>query len=1048
MCNSTSLPQSDTRHGYLISPNFPNSQNNIDCTFNLRTLKPHQDIYLYILDMDLNNPNLIGKDCDKDRLIVSADNNIMEICGRSYTNFLLNTCHTSVSLQLIRKPDARGRGVKFYFDFRERPPHEPCPVLITTTPRPTTTTPSGLTPVTTNPPITDIPTPSSRMFRTLCYPDLSSLFGASNFQCASNYIMVIHRAFYGASNRCDYTFGDCTSEADIVYRICSGKQKCSVPFLSQVTLPECNGANAKYLFVEYQCLPAPTIVETSMDLCTGQIDHFGGTTGILKSPSYPSYAQTQCANVTLNGFDSTNLVLDMYLIDLSIGSPDPNTDECSNDYLLLSYQCYNRIYSQRLCGVRSTEFLFSTCSPTDKIFASHNLLSQNSESKRGFALLYHLVPYVGITTTTATSIKTTTTTTTTTSTAPPGPGPISTITQRSTTCILKTLRVECSMPGYVLVLHKVELGVSATGSCTYSADDCFEDRTYLYNTCGGKTSCSMFPPLIQIKTCNNSKSNYLYAEYQCIPTRPKLHLDICSSIKFPVEVDGGAIISSNYTPEYRNCKVQLSNVLLGSQLRKAFKIYILTLNLPMRPAARDQGAECSDNDPLIEIGDLEANVIRLCGNTHTRYLLQACSGTLEIRYKNLNMGTNVAKFKGFEIYVESSQSTACGPQIMPPPPTIVQPFNITKGVACGLSDGRESVHFSCTADYGLVFLQSYHFVTEQPDQCDTTKYKCHFPSEQPQAQCSSRQTCLYIHTVPLPSSLNSCNNIPADSTEFYYQCLPMRPPSQFSKVSFCYISETSADKGFIETPDFPNTYQQGKFNCSITITLPKNSDGKKYSIYLYIIELSLRDTSTTNSSSAVECLDSIKYSDGDTTHSLCGKIDQPVLEYYTNKQALTLQLSISQTLSSDEWNNWQGARLFYIIGDQSLPMSPAISTTSTTTKATRPTTSSIDQTDAPSNNKPNRGGLIAAIVVSILVVVGILIGFLYYRHRSLPDLPQVRYDSDIVTVNSSEADKAESRSSIPSVSLMGSAASTFTSPFYRKSATIGNQGTENETNLR
>ncbi|CAF4404500.1 unnamed protein product, partial [Rotaria magnacalcarata] len=78
------------------------------------------------------------QDCAKDRFIVSSDNNVMEMCGRSYTNFLLNTCHSSVSFQLIRTSDARGRGVKLYFEFRERSPQQICPEIMTTisTPRP------------------------------------------------------------------------------------------------------------------------------------------------------------------------------------------------------------------------------------------------------------------------------------------------------------------------------------------------------------------------------------------------------------------------------------------------------------------------------------------------------------------------------------------------------------------------------------------------------------------------------------------------------------------------------------------------------------------------------------------------------------------------------------------------------------------------------------------------------------------------------------------------------------------------------------------------
>ncbi|CAF4052614.1 unnamed protein product, partial [Adineta steineri] len=138
MCNNNTLPQGDTRRGFIVSPNFPNTPKNLDCTFNLQTLKPYQDIYLYIIDMDLDSATLAPATCTKDRLIVTADNTVMEMCGRSYTKFLFHTCHSSVSFRLIRASDAKGRGVKFYFEFRERPPTEICPVLYTTTVRSST----------------------------------------------------------------------------------------------------------------------------------------------------------------------------------------------------------------------------------------------------------------------------------------------------------------------------------------------------------------------------------------------------------------------------------------------------------------------------------------------------------------------------------------------------------------------------------------------------------------------------------------------------------------------------------------------------------------------------------------------------------------------------------------------------------------------------------------------------------------------------------------------------------------------------------------------
>lgn len=1041
LCNPSSSPQNDTRRGFIISPNFPNTQSNIDCTFNLQTMKPNQDIYLYTLDMDLNSAPLLGQGCTKDRLLVSADNNVMEMCGRQYTNFLVSTCHGSISFQLIRSSDAKGRGVKFYFEFRDRSPTDTCPPLITTSARPPTT-PTSQKPTTEPVRPVYFPDPSPRVIKTLCYPDISSLFGVNNFQCERDYVMVIHRAFYGKGSRCAYTPGDCTTEADLVYRTCSGKQACSVSFLNTVPLPECNNAIANYLFVEYQCLPTPTIAPINLDLCTSQIDSVSGISGVLKSPSYPSYTQTQCGSVTLS-YNVSDLVIYMYVLDLNIGSPDPNTGNCTNDYLSLSYQCNNQMYNERLCGTRSTELLFSTCSPTDQIFASYNLLSTDSQSLRGFALLYHLLPKSTLPITTTMPPRTTTT-----STAIAGIGPVSIPTQLSSVCVQQSITVRCPAD-YGLVMHKVQLGVSKTSSCSYSSNDCFEDRTHLYNLCGGKTSCSIFPPLIAMTSCNNSKSNYLYIEHQCIPLRPKFDLNICSPTTVPLMIDGGAIISSlNYTSTFQQCRVQLqSKPLVGSQVHKAFKIFILTLDLPMRGTIREQGAQCSDNDPLIEIDDPESGVTRLCGNSHTRYLLETCSNTVEIRYKNVNIGTSTIKNKGFQIYMESIENNKCRPT--PGPITETPPFVITNKVACGLSNGRERVDIRCTNGFGLIFLQSYQFVTNQPDKCDVTQQACFYPSEQPQAQCASQQSCSYVHSMPAIPTQTLCQNRPADSTEFYYQCLPMIPSSQFRKYTFCTDKETTTDMGFIETTGYPRSYQYGTQQCSLRILLPNNSDGKKYSVYLYIMELSLRDTSTVNPASDPACIDSIKYSDGDTLYSLCGKYDQPILKYDSNNKELNLTLNIQSIVPPSEWNEWHGARLFFIVGDQPLPNPPGTTTSRPPTVSTTTKDPTVTEPTTQPGPKSGNGGVIAGVIIGLLAVIAVVIGFIYYRRRAaarLSQSPTVRYDTDMITVDATQTNGANLKraTSIPKGSF--DKPSTFVSPFFKKSETNEKEETEDTKN--
>ncbi|CAF0750564.1 unnamed protein product [Adineta steineri] len=435
ICHNDSRPTGDIRRGFLISPNFPNVKNNINCIYDLHILKPHQDIYLYIIDMDLDAPNLLGQSCTNDRLIIRADNSVTEWCGRSYTNLLLKTCHTSVSVQLIRALEAKGRGVKLYFEFRQRSPNEICEEIIT----PGTTQPTLTTLPTTIPSRPDyFPDPSPHLIKTLCYPDVSALFGTNNFQCPSDYIIVIHRAFYGKGTGCVYTPGDCTNEADNIYRLCSGKQACSVSFLNTFYLSECGQTIANYLFVQYQCLPTSTIVSNINDICTNQNNQLSPISGILQSTLYPSYTQTQCINITLSPPENSNFIIYMYLLDLNIDIPDVQTGNCTNDYLLLSYQCNNKFYDIYLCGIHQTELLFDTCLTTDKIFISYNLTNQNPQSKRGFSLLYHLLPTSIKTTLPSTTITTTTTLSTTMTTSISRSSSMSTTTLQSTVTFSST----------------------------------------------------------------------------------------------------------------------------------------------------------------------------------------------------------------------------------------------------------------------------------------------------------------------------------------------------------------------------------------------------------------------------------------------------------------------------------------------------------------------------------------------------------------------------------------------------------------------------------
>ena len=384
LCDNDSKVEDNVHRGYIFSPQFPSTPNNLNCTFELQPSKAHQDIYLYIVEMGLNDPNEIGQSCSKDRLITTAGITVREMCGSSFTNRVLKTCHAPLTIELLRSSDARGRGVKLYFEFRDRPTDETCESIITpSTPSPGSSTkpwrPSYF------------PEPSNIMVKNLCYPDTSGASGQRNFQCPPDYVLVILRAFYGTGNRCAYTSGDCRHEADTVYRDCSGKYDCSVPFENLVHLPNCTLGQYNYLTVEYSCLPTLNIVSNITDVCETQTHVLDNPSGIFQSQSYPTYTKGGCGNVALMLREDSDLVIDMYLLDMNIGGPSAGTDNCTNDYLRLSYQCNNQTSEQSLCGTQATKILFSTCSPTDQISVSYDLTNSDGQQFRGFTLLYHLI---------------------------------------------------------------------------------------------------------------------------------------------------------------------------------------------------------------------------------------------------------------------------------------------------------------------------------------------------------------------------------------------------------------------------------------------------------------------------------------------------------------------------------------------------------------------------------------------------------------------------------------------------------------------------------
>ncbi|CAF0939868.1 unnamed protein product [Rotaria sordida] len=373
------------------------------------------------------------------------------------------------------------------------------------------------------------------------------------------------------------------------------------------------------------------------------------------------------------------------------------------------------------------------------------------------------------------------------------------------------------------------------------------------------------------------------------------------------------------------------------------------VNLPIR-SYREQGSQCNDDDPYVEIEDSQISITRLCGNSHTRKLFETCSNTILTGYKNFNLKTNNIQYKGFQFYFESIEKIECSDITTIISQKSQEPFISKEETLCALSIDPERNSFSCTPDHGLVFLQSYEFITNNLESCDITQHTCHYLSDEPQALCSGQQSCAYIHSISIDPQLNICHGNKGDSIQFFF------------------------------------------------------INGKQLSIYLYIIDLSIRDISTIDSTSTIECYDSIIYRDGKITKSLCRNIDQPIFEYQTDKDAPESILNIMELLPSN--------------------------ILTTTTKPVGNTTI----------KHSNHKSMIASILSGVIVVLLYIIGFIFYRHRLCwkgMEGSKIEYRRDIDTINSNMSNgRNENHNSISSGVLTDSAPSTFTTKTYHEQIQI------------
>ncbi|CAF1389024.1 unnamed protein product, partial [Didymodactylos carnosus] len=679
--------EESVKRGYIVSSNFSNTQSDIDCLLTIQPLDK-QDVYVYLLDMELTAP-LLGQGCAKDKLILTYDGVTNEICGRSYTHFLLQTCHSALTLQLIKSRNSNGKGVKLYFEFIDRPPSTMC-LAPPTTMSPLLTTSSK------NPDY--YPNVSPIETQIFCYMNDTGLFG-DNIKCINNYLLVIHRAFYGKGQTCHYTNEDCIAETDYVYHQCAGQQSCGVSFWTPSQIPECDGAYATYLYIEYQCVPTLNI-QPSLQVCSSTV-LLNVPSGILTSMHYPIYSQYQCPEISLELPEK--YTLSMYLLDMDFAPINSQNQTCLDDYLILQYRCDGHFVKHRLCGTEKAKFLFHTCN-SDDIELSYRQYSHQTQG--GFALYYQLYSrdHTSAIPSSTTSVTTTTAVTVlnTTDSSPIMSTPAKTI----TLCVGKHHIISCPKDS-VIVLLTVDMGVSIQDLCQYSPFDCFEERPHLHSSCNGKNLCTIsYITALQVKSCENKSALYLYVEYQCVPVKTQLQVDICATNQAVIQHSANILLPS-YVPLTRECSVDLfSTPLSFGGKPRSFKIYLIAMNLPVTI----QNGQCDVvHDAFVDIHEMDITSARLCGNLHTRFLYESCSGTIRITFHDIfKDATSVLNYTGFNLYVEpvvQNTNDECESAFTQRPPIHAQPLMIYNETVC-LSPGRTRISLLCTENHGLVFLDS------------------------------------------------------------------------------------------------------------------------------------------------------------------------------------------------------------------------------------------------------------------------------------------------------------------------------------------------------
>ena len=318
--SSSKVPIKVNRRGRFQSYNYPNLEK-MNCTYRLKTSVGYV-MNVYALDISLNG---YTSNCKSNTLtfIEDGDNEGSVFCEQRSYSLVYASCSNELDMRYIVTDDKKfySSGVELYIESRARPLDWACG-----NPLQTSTKPTIRTTIFTTPAATPLINATSMFAANEIEHDIC--FGSSLIDvCPSGYTFMIVGAFYGvkkrASNKCGFVEDDCTQEAlSTIVQCRHDSPSCYIAYSNKRRLARCSDNYADYLHITSQCVPSrPVGTNTSLatfDICS-TIDIIGNFNGVVTSPSFPNYKQTngECSRTILAIQDR---ILKIWINEMAISS--------------------------------------------------------------------------------------------------------------------------------------------------------------------------------------------------------------------------------------------------------------------------------------------------------------------------------------------------------------------------------------------------------------------------------------------------------------------------------------------------------------------------------------------------------------------------------------------------------------------------------------------------------------------------------------------------------------------------------------------------------